>query len=243
MSARSCSLACRVFFKRDPLMLEEAPDRPVARWGAALGQLGHHRAHRQIRLLGDPRQQPRAFAGQPQLPPPTHLLGGRAAARAPTLRPLHDTGHAHPEQRRRRPTGATAYHRADHAIPQVLRIGSCHLMLAPAPASILNHKTLNRGIPFLIQPLELCSRLPRSSGAPPPSPLLGSPPRSTSIGRIGQRGFVQSGFNDVPTAPRDLVEPSCILLSTSPAAISTTPRLFIAQLRDKQSLPFTSMPR
>src|SRR5215831_10012175 len=61
-----------------------------------------------VRLLGDPRQQPLALALQPQLPPPTHLLGGRAAARAPALRPLHDTGHAHPKQRRRRPTGATA---------------------------------------------------------------------------------------------------------------------------------------
>src|SRR5262249_45819207 len=52
--------------------------------------------------------------------------------------------------------------------------------------------------------------------APPPSPLLGSPLSSTPIGRTGQRGFVQSGFNDVPhcavpaDCPRDLVEPSCI---------------------------------
>ena len=40
---------------------------------------------------------------------------------------------------------------------------------------------------------------------------------STPIGRTGQRGSVQSGFNDVPhraaplTSSRDLVEPSCIL--------------------------------
>ena len=50
----------------------------------------------------------------------------------------------------------------------------------------------------------------------PPFPLLGSPLSSTPIGRTGQRGFVQSGFNDVPhcavpaDCPRDLVEPSCI---------------------------------
>jgi hypothetical protein len=35
-------------------------------------------------------QQPLALALQPQLPPPTNLLGCRAAARAPALRPLRD---------------------------------------------------------------------------------------------------------------------------------------------------------
>jgi hypothetical protein len=87
MSARSCSLACRVFFKRDPRVLEEAPHRPVARRCAALGQFGHHRPQRQVWLLSDPRQQPLALALQPQLPPPAHLFGRRAAARAPALRP------------------------------------------------------------------------------------------------------------------------------------------------------------
>jgi hypothetical protein len=52
---------------------------------------------RQVRLLGDPRQQPRALALEPQLSPPAHLFGCRAAARAPALRPLHDTGDAHPK--------------------------------------------------------------------------------------------------------------------------------------------------
>src|SRR5215813_1626204 len=64
--------------------------------------------------------------------------------------------------------------------------------------------------------MALCSACTDHPPAPPPSPLLRSPPGSTPIGRTGQRGFVQSGFNDVPhcavpgTAPRDLVEPSCI---------------------------------
>src|SRR5262249_25888938 len=87
MSARSCSLACRVFFKRDPLVLEEAPHCAVARRCAALGQLGHQRPQCQVRLRGDPSQQPFALALQPQLPPPAHLLGGRAAARAPPTPP------------------------------------------------------------------------------------------------------------------------------------------------------------
>jgi hypothetical protein len=66
--------------------------------------------------------------------------------------------------------------------------------------------------------------------APPPSPLLGSPLSSTPIGRTGQRGFVQSGFNDVPhcaapaDCPRDLVEPSYILCGGD--ADSRNPRRF-----------------
>jgi hypothetical protein len=81
------------FFKRDPLVLEKAPHRAVARRRATLGQLGHHRPQGQIRLLGDPRQQPRALARQPQRPPAPHRFGRRAAARPPALRPLHHTGH------------------------------------------------------------------------------------------------------------------------------------------------------
>src|ERR1700757_4816588 len=87
MSTRSCSLACRLFFKRDPLVLEEAPHRPVACRRAALGQLGHHRPQGQVRLFGDPRQQPRALAFQLQRPPPTHRLGCSAAARTPAPPP------------------------------------------------------------------------------------------------------------------------------------------------------------
>jgi hypothetical protein len=53
------------FFKRDPLVLEEAPHRPVARRRAALGQLGYHRPQGQVRFLGNPRQQPFALGLQP----------------------------------------------------------------------------------------------------------------------------------------------------------------------------------
>src|SRR3979490_2401455 len=55
MSARSCSLACRLFFECDPLMSEEPPHRAVARRRAAPRQLRHHRSQRQVRLLGGPR--------------------------------------------------------------------------------------------------------------------------------------------------------------------------------------------
>jgi len=46
----------QAFFKRDALVLEEAPHRAIARRCPTLGQLGHHRAQGQIRFLGEPRQ-------------------------------------------------------------------------------------------------------------------------------------------------------------------------------------------
>src|SRR6516164_2932573 len=52
MSARSCSLAYRLFFKTDPFALEEPPHCAVARRRAALSQFAHHGAQGQIRLLG-----------------------------------------------------------------------------------------------------------------------------------------------------------------------------------------------
>src|SRR5262252_1062348 len=66
MSARCCSLAYRLFFKTDPFVLKEAPHCAVARRCAALGQFGHHCAQGQIRLLGEPRQQPLPLAFQQQ---------------------------------------------------------------------------------------------------------------------------------------------------------------------------------
>ena len=177
MSARSCSLACSVFFKGDPLVLEKAPHCAVARRRATLGQLGHYRPQGQIRLLGDPRQQPRALAGQPQRPPAAHRFGRRAATRPPALRPFHHTGHAHPKQRRRRPTGATAGHRRNYTFPQVLRIGSCHPMLAPNPSQHLESQNSTPENIFLIKILGYALMPAGSaySGRP-----LRSPARETS---------------------------------------------------------------
>src|SRR5262249_45293838 len=155
ISARSCSLAYRLFFKTDPFALKEAPHCAVARRRAALGQFGHHCAQGQIGLLAVPRPQPLPLAFNPQLFPAAHRLGRSTAARPPALRPLDNAGHAHPKQHRRRPARAAARNRTNHTIPQVLRIGSCHVMLAPAPASILNHKTPDMEILFLIQPVRI----------------------------------------------------------------------------------------
>ena len=123
---RLCSLACRLF-KAEPLAGEKAPHRcrsgpgcrarptrppPPARAcpGAGRGQ---------VRLRGNPRQQPLALAFQRQRPPPTHRLGRGTAGAPPALRPLDHAGNADPKQRRCRPAGTTARHRSNHPIAQI----------------------------------------------------------------------------------------------------------------------------
>ena len=104
---------------------------------------------------------------------------------APALRPLHDTGHAHSEQRRRPPTGATARHRTDHPSPQVLRTGSCHPLLAPRPSQHLQSQILKyTGIPLLIQPLASCSRSSRVSNAADAASTLSSVVTASAAGNM-----------------------------------------------------------
>ncbi len=108
------------FFEADPLALEEAPHRPVAGRRATFGQFGDQAAQRQVRLLGDPRQQPFPLRQQHQLLPAAHPLGRRAAGRPPALRPLHHAGDTDAKQRRRRTARPARRHRADNPVPQVL---------------------------------------------------------------------------------------------------------------------------
>jgi hypothetical protein len=116
-SGRSCSLACRLFFERDPLAGEERPHRAVTHHHAAHRQLGQHRPQGQVRLLGNPRHKPIPLV--PQNPPSmsAHRLGSRSTGRPITLRPLHHARHANPKQRRRCPARATACHRTYNTIP------------------------------------------------------------------------------------------------------------------------------
>ncbi len=58
-SSRSCSAACSVFFKADPVTIEEAPQsRNADRKGFVRSQTPADFHQRQIRLLGDQREQP-----------------------------------------------------------------------------------------------------------------------------------------------------------------------------------------
>jgi hypothetical protein len=164
MSGRSCSAANRLFFDRDPFRLQQPPQRPVARRHATTHQLRHQGPQRQVRLLGKPRQNPAPLTSQYSRAMTAHPIRRRTPRRPEPLAPLHNTGNAHPKQRRRRPAGAARRDRADNTLPKINRIGSCHKCWPPTPASILKQKSPALGIPIsdsdLLNPaLETFSRL------------------------------------------------------------------------------------
>ena len=89
-SSRSCSAACSVSFKADPVTIEEAPQsRNAGREGFVRNQTPADFHQRQVRLLGDQREQPifcaprsTASAGHRRLGWPTsHQFAGSAAER------------------------------------------------------------------------------------------------------------------------------------------------------------------
>src|SRR6185295_8013527 len=53
-SGRSCSLACRLFFEADALVLEEVPHRVATHLEPALGQLSLQTPQRDVGLLSQP---------------------------------------------------------------------------------------------------------------------------------------------------------------------------------------------
>ena len=61
-------------------MFEKAPHRPVTRWRAAFGQFGHHRPQGQVRLLGEPCQQPIPLAEAIALREAIYRIFGALAA-------------------------------------------------------------------------------------------------------------------------------------------------------------------
>src|SRR5579875_2686459 len=138
-SGRSCSLACRLFFEADALVLEEVPDREVAHLNPTRGELSAERPQGNIRLLCDTGQKPGALPRRRKRPPASHLVGRRAPGRAETLRPFHDAGNADLERRRHRPAALTRRNCRNYPLTQIKRICSGHRMLASSPASILNH--------------------------------------------------------------------------------------------------------
>src|SRR3984957_9510472 len=126
MSGRSCSEARRLFFERHPFMLEKMPKRIIADHQAAVGQLLEQSPQREIRLLGDPRQNPIPLARHKVRPVAAHFQRSRTANGALSLRPLHNAGDADHERLGHRPAGLARRHSPNHPLPQVQRIGSSH---------------------------------------------------------------------------------------------------------------------
>src|SRR6266478_4522440 len=128
-SARSCSVARRLFFDGDIMSLEKSPDRSATAWNSLL-------AHRHNVLL----QRRRAPAAQ--------LCSG-ASSVTPALQPPHRGTGAQAEAFGRFPPRCPGRDGFDHAFPQVIRIGLWHRFGPPNPESMpqdsLTHTQL--GIP------------------------------------------------------------------------------------------------
>src|ERR1039457_7053560 len=114
-SGRSCSAACRVFFKRDLVTIVEAPDR--ARSNLELLRATEPQADvikRQVRLRGDKIEQPLLMLVQRRAAMAGAGLGLDAAGRRPAIEPadrrrgadVPPPARCHPPRRSRRPAPA-----------------------------------------------------------------------------------------------------------------------------------------
>jgi hypothetical protein len=135
------------FFERDVLALEEAPDRPVANDHAAGLEFVAKLCKRQIRCFFDALQNPGPLAGEQRAVVTAYRLGGDAACRPEALNPADDRADPYVEDFRRLPPRQPAFDRRNNTLPQVLRIGLRHPLLASLLVASLNHDLPGFGNP------------------------------------------------------------------------------------------------
>src|SRR5690242_11771654 len=149
ISGRSCSLACTIFFKADALGGEKPPHRAIPDNLAAAGELATKLLKRQVCSLANPLQQPLPFLLQARAVVAAHRPVLQTTFRPPRIHPLNHRADRHLVPLCRLVARQTALNRPNNPFPQVLRIWSSHAMLAPSPASSLNHILRPGGIPFI----------------------------------------------------------------------------------------------
>lgn len=163
MSGRSCSLANTVFFETDPSAPQEPP-QCVARYRhSTLAQFGQKGVQRQVRLLRQPSQQPLPLAVQLAAAATTPRARCWASRRSRPLCPFHNTGNAHPEQRRYLAARLAVANRRHDPLPKIHRIGSCHRCWPPPSQQFESHQA-DLGNPFRF------SSLRKDSSATGPCP-------------------------------------------------------------------------
>src|SRR3984893_5351536 len=139
-SRRCCSAACRAFFKGEIMSLEEPPNPSAAAGDSSLAHRGHDLIQRQIRLLGDQRQQPFRVLLQWRLAPSARLrFDGSSIVPAPP--PSHRRTWAQPEVLSRLARGCPGFDCFDHAFTQVLRIWLRHRSGPPKPNQCLQTRS------------------------------------------------------------------------------------------------------
>src|ERR1700716_617720 len=123
-SARFCSAAYRVFFEADVASVAETPKRAAAAPGAALVHRRNDLVQRQVRLLGDEREQEFRVLFQLRSASATWLCGN-ASGCFEALRPNHHHTGADPIVFGRRTPRCTADNVSDYSGTQVagIRLG------------------------------------------------------------------------------------------------------------------------
>src|SRR6266446_5632443 len=152
-SARSCSVARRLFFDGDIMSLEKSPDRGATAWNSLLAHRRNDLVQGQIRLFGYQSQQPFHVLLQRRRAPAAQLCSGPSSV-TPALQPPHRGTGAQAEAFGRFPPRCPGRDGFDHAFPQVIRIGLWHRFGPPNPESMpqdsLTHAQL--GIPDSTSP-------------------------------------------------------------------------------------------
>src|SRR5215471_20976782 len=126
-SGRSCSAACKVFFKGDVVTVVEAPDRADASFLLLL--LAQPRAdllERQVRLGGDEVEQPLPVPLERRPAVAGTGLGIDAARRRPPLNPANCRRGADVEKAPRLSRALARFHYRDYPHPEVLGVSLRH---------------------------------------------------------------------------------------------------------------------
>src|SRR5271169_463114 len=126
-SGRSCSAACRVFFERDLVTIEEAPDRGRSNLESLHAAEPHADIiQRQVRLRGDKIKQPLLMFVQRRAAMAGAGFGLDAARRRPALDPADRCRGADVEYTRHLPRALALLGHRDGPLPQVLRVSLRH---------------------------------------------------------------------------------------------------------------------
>lgn len=147
MSARACSRANSVFFEAKPLAAKEPPHRVMRDLNPAGRQVILQPVQRQVRRSTDPLDDELPVRIEQTLAMSAHLAGRHRPRCAIPLRPLRRRGHRDAEPCRHRAAALAGRDRADNPFAYIFGKRCCHRMLASSPASILNHKPEQTGIP------------------------------------------------------------------------------------------------
>src|SRR5258707_7852928 len=135
-SARSCSLARRLFFEAETNVVNEMPDTVIADLNAALVQLRQQFASGDIRLLFNSRPYPCLLGGQREGLFATHRQCRRTARLGLAFGPADRRGVTDLVMRRRPLAAHAGGDGRDNAFAQIERIRSCHAGWPPfQPAS------------------------------------------------------------------------------------------------------------